>query len=471
MNGKVVRGLVLLLCAAPAAAQQRTLPPGIAQYVTVNAPVVALTHVRLADGTGSPARSDQTVILNGNRIQTVGPSASTAIPQNAQVIDLTNHTLIPGLVGLHEHTYFGGVKRLTQMSVSGPLLYLAMGVTSAMTAGSQLPYQELNLKRAVDAQVLPGPRFHITGPYLNGGPARNAMSRNVNSPEEVRTVIAYWAGEGATWFKFLGTVTRNVLRAGIEEAHRRGLRVTGHLCSVTFTEAAALGIDALQHGFITNSDYVPGKQPDVCPPENMRIQSDVDAGSPSVQASIRALVASKAAVVSTLGVYETFMPDRARLNAEAMEMLDPDTRKEVEATHAGLAQGGLTVPARLLQKMMQWERSFVAAGGLLGAGSDPWGTGFLPGYGNLRNYELLVEAGFTAEQAIQIVTLNGARILGEDGNVGSIAAGKLADLVVIQGDPLRTPVDIYNIVTVFKDGIGYDSKRLRQAARGRVGVN
>jgi hypothetical protein len=249
------------------------------------------------------------------------------------------------------------------------------------------------------------------------------------------------------------------------------LRVTGHLCSVTFTEAAALGIDALQHGFITNSDYVPGKRPDACPPENMRIQADVDVNGEAVQNSIRAIVSSRAAVVSTLAVYETFMPDRARLEPRALELLDPETRKEVEANHAGLAQSGLTVPPRLLQKMMQWERAFVAAGGLLGAGSDPWGTGFLPGLGNLRNYELLVEAGFSPEQAIQIMTLNGARILGEDRRTGSIAPGKLADLVVIRGDPVRTPADIYNVVTVFKDGLGYDSARLRTAAKGRVGVS
>lgn len=464
-------GAALLLMTAPLYGQERSLRPDVVPFVSVNAPVVALTHVRLVDGTGAPVRVDQTVIVNGARIQSMGPSATTAIPAGAEVLDLSNHTLLPGVVGLHEHTYFGGVQRITQMSVSGPLLYLAYGVTTAMTAGSQLPYHELNLKRTVDAGETPGPRFHIAGPYLNGSASRNPMSRNVTTPEEVRRVIAYWAAEGATWFKFMGAVTRDVLRAGIEEAHARGLRVTGHLCSVTFTEAAALGIDALQHGFITNSDYVPGKRPDVCPPENMRIQADVDVNSQAVQESIRSIVASKAAVVSTLGAYETFMPDRFRLDARALEMLDPETRKEVETTHAEIGRGALVVPLRLLQKMMEWERAFVAAGGLLGAGSDPWGTGLLPGIGNLRNYELLVEAGFAPEQAIQIMTLNGARILGEDQSLGSIASGKLADFVVVQGDPLRTPADIYNVVTVYKDGVGYDSMRLRQAARGKVGVN
>jgi hypothetical protein len=238
---------------------------------------------------------------------------------------------------------------------------------------------------------------------------------------------------------------------------------------VTFSEAAAMGIDALQHGFITNSEYVPGKQPDVCPPGNQRAQADVEVESPEVRESIRRIVAAGTPVVSTLGVYETFIPGRA-LDARALEMLAPDTRREVEANHAGLATSGFTVPERLLTKMMQWERAFVAAGGLLGAGCDPWGTGFLPGFGDLRNYELLVQAGFTAEQAIQVLTLNGARILGEESRIGSIAAGKAADLVVIRGNPVATPAQIYEVTLVFRDGVGYDSGRLREAARGKVGV-
>jgi imidazolonepropionase-like amidohydrolase len=461
-----------MIAAAPLHAQERApLGTGAAQYVTVDAAVVALTHVRLVDGMGTPARDDQTVLIRGERIEAVGPTASVTVPAGATVLDLSGHTVIPGLVGLHEHTWFGGLKRSTQMSESAPLLYLAMGVTSAMTAGSQFPYHELNLKRSVDAGIVPGPRFHVTGPYLTSGAPRASANRIVSTPEEVRRVIAYWASEGASWFKFLGQGSRELLGAGIEEAHARGLKVTGHLCSITFTEAAALGIDALQHGFITNSDYVPAKQPDVCPPQNMIVQADVDVSSAAVQQSVRDIIRSGAAVVSTLGVYETFMPTRARLNPEAMEMLAPDARAEVEANHAGLVQAGLIVPDRLLQKMMQWERDFVSAGGLLAAGSDPWGTGFLPGFGNLRNYELLVEAGFTPEQAIQIVTLNGARVLGEDRQLGSIAPGKLADLVVIRGDPVGRPSAIYGVVTVFKGGVGYDSMKLRQAAKGKVGVS
>jgi cytosine/adenosine deaminase-related metal-dependent hydrolase len=458
---------------APTLAQARpALSPNVERFVAVNAPIVALTHVRVVDGRGTPARDDQTIIVRGDRIDAVGPAASTPVPAGARVLDLNGHTVIPGLVGLHEHTWFGGMRVSTQMSASGPLLYLAMGVTTAMTAGTMFAYQERNLQRAVDAGSIPGPRFLIAGPYLSAGnPAPGSGARLVASPEETRRVVGQWADEGATWFKFLGGETRAELAAGIREAHARGLKVTGHLCSVTFTEAARMGIDLLQHGFITNSDYVPNKQPDVCPPENMKIQADIDVASPAVQASIREIVSRGTAVASTLGVYETFSPERFRLDSGQMVFFDPAARKEVETNNANLAQSGFTVPVRLLKKMMEWERAFVRAGGLLGAGCDPWGTGYLPGYGDLRNYEMLVEAGFSAEEAIQIMTYNGARIVGHDKQVGSIERGKIADLVVIRGNPVLTAKDIYGVVTVFKAGIGFDSMKLREAAKGRIGIS
>jgi imidazolonepropionase-like amidohydrolase len=465
----LLRALVAALVAAPVAAQQRPeITPGIRPFVAVDAPVVALTHVRMVDGTGAPARDDQTVIVRGSRIEAVGPSAGTPVPADARVMDLRGHTVIPGLVSLHEHTYFGGLRQSVPMNASA-YLYLAFGVTTAMTAGSQLAEQEVELKRAVDAGRMPGPRLHIAGPYIVAGARRTGPFRGVDSPDEARRFVDEWAGKGATWFKVMSGPS-DVLRWTIEAAHARGLRVTGHLCAVTFAEAAEMGIDALQHGFITDSEHVPGKQPDVCPRGNQRAQADVDVASPAVQESIRRIVASGTPVVSTLGVYESFIPGRARLDPRAMEMLAPDARREVVANHASLAESGFTVPERLLTKMMRWERDFVAAGGLLAAGSDPWGTGFLPGFGNLRNYELLVEAGFTPEQAIGILTLNGARVLGEEERIGSIAPGKAADLVVICGDPIATPSAIYEVTTVFRDGVGYDSARLREFAKGKVGI-
>ena len=472
-RGRIRSILALALAAglAPAilAAQERPEPsPAVRPFVAVDAPVVALTNVRVIDGTGAPARDGQTVVIGGARIQAVGPGATTPVPAGARVLDLSGHTVIPGLVSLHEHTYFGGIRRTAPMNASA-YLYLAFGVTTAMTAGSQLPEQEVELKRAIDAGEMPGPRLLIAGPYITAGTRRTGPFRGVDSPEEARRFVDEWADKGATWLKVMSG-PRDVLRWTLDAAHARGLRVTGHLCAVTFAEAAEDGIDALQHGFITDSEHVPGKQPGLCPPGNQRAQADVDVESPAVRESIRRIAARGTPVVSTLGVYESFVPGRARLDPRAMEMLAPETRAEVEANHAGLATAAFHVPERLLLKMMRWERMFVEAGGLLGAGSDPWGTGFLPGFGNLRNYELLVEAGFAPEEAIRIMTLNGARILGEEARTGSIAPGKAADLVVIRGDPVATPSQVYEVTLVFRDGLGYDSARLREAARGKVGV-
>ena len=457
------------LLSAPIGAQRPALTPWVRSFLAVDTPLVVLTGVTVIDGTGAPAREDQTIVLRDGRIESVGARGKIAIPVSARVLDLKGHTVIPGLVGLHEHTYFGGISRPSPMLHSA-LLYLAAGVTTAMTAGSMLPYDELNMKRMIDAGELPGPRLHIAGPYLTGPRNVPGAFRIIESVEDANRVVSYWADEGATWFKILSGPAA-VVRAVVNAAHARGLKVTAHLCAVTFTEGAQLGIDLLQHGFITNSEYVPGKQPDVCPPTNQKAQADVDPASPAVRETIRRIVAAGAAVVSTLGVYESFNVGRARLDTSELAMLAPPVRLEVEQTHGALATSSFIVPDRLLTRMMQWERQFVAAGGLLGAGSDPWGTGFMPGYGNLRNYELLIEAGFTAPVAVQIMTLNGARILGEQQRIGSIEPGKVADLVVIRGNLSGNATTIRNVTMVFRNGYGFDPAKLRNEVRGKLGAH
>ena len=465
--------LIALACSGllsvPGSAQRPALTPSVRSFLAVDTSFIALTGVTLIDGTGSPAREDQTIVLRDGRIESVGARARIAIPAAARVLDLKGHTAIPGLVGLHEHTYLGGISRPSPMLHSA-LLYLAAGVTTAMTAGSMLPYDELNMKRMIDAGELPGPRLHIAGPYLTVPRNVPGPFRIIESAEDANRVVSYWADEGATWFKILSGPSA-VVRAVVSAAHARGLKVTAHLCAVTFTEGAQFSIDLLQHGFITNSEYVPGKQPDVCPPTNQKAQADVDPASPEVRESIRRIVAAGAAVVSTLGVYESFNVNRARLDTSELAMLAPPVRLEVEESHAALANSSFIVPDRLLTRMMQWERQFVAAGGLLGAGSDPWGTGFMPRYGNLRNYELLIEAGFTAPVAVQIMTLNGARILGEQQRIGSIEPGKAADLVVIRGSLPGNPQTIRNVTMVFRNGYGFDPMKLRNEVRGKLGAH
>ena len=313
--------------------------------------------------------------------------------------------------------------------------------------------------------------MHLTGPYLTGPGGASTMAQ-IGSPEEARRIVNYWADEGVTWFKAYTDISRETLGAAIKAAHARGLRFTGHLCSVSFREAVRLGIDNLEHGLFTNSDYVPNRTPDACPATMRDSLLKVDIDGPEVQQTIREMVTNKVAMSSTLAVYELSFPDRPPLEDRVLEALAPEAREEYltarKETSARAAQS--TMPD-LFRKAQAFERAFVKAGGLLGAGVDPTGMGgALPGYGDQRNFELLIEAGFTPVEAIQIMTLNGAKVLRVDNQLGSIAPGKLADLVVIRGNPIATPGDIRNVTIVFKDGVGYDSQKLLASVKGLVGI-
>jgi imidazolonepropionase-like amidohydrolase len=457
--------------AGVAAQASTTLTPEVRQYVSVAEPVVALRNVRVVDGTGSPARDGQTVLIENGRIAAVGPTAQVQVPAGGRVLDLTGHTVIPGMIGLHDHTFYTTALRSVQLQFTAPRLYLGSGVTTIRTTGGTSPYHEINMKRAIERGATPGPRMHLTGPYITGPGARETMAQ-VASPEEARRLVGYWADEGVSWFKAYTDISRAALGAAIDEAHRRGLKFTGHLCSVTFSEAADLGIDALEHGFFTNTDYARDKQPDRCPTNLAASLMNVSVGGPEMQQTIKKLVDEGVALTSTLAVYELSIPDRPPLEERVLVALAPDARAEyLQRRQEISAAAAQSTMAERFRRAQAFERAFHAAGGLLGAGVDPTGIGgALPGYGDQRNYELLIESGFSPVEAIRIMTLNGARILGEDSRLGSIERGKLADLVVVRGDPVTEHAAIRNVTLVFKDGVGYDSPKLLEAVKGQVGT-
>ncbi|MBI4409002.1 MAG: amidohydrolase family protein, partial [Gemmatimonadetes bacterium] len=381
------------------------------------------------------------------------------------------HTVLPGFVGLHDHTFYMTAVRSIQSTYTAPRLYLAAGVTTIRTTGAMQPYAEINLKRDIERGLVPGPRMYITGPYITGPGASDNMYQ-VRGPEDARRAVAYWAEEGASWFKAYTLIRRDELQAVVEEAHRRGLKVTGHLCSVSFREAVALGMDALEHGFFTNTDWHPGKRPDACPADLRGSLRNVDLAAEPVQATIREMVKSKVALTSTLPVYELYVPNRPPLEERVLETMAPEARREYLTSRERIAATAAESPMpEVFRKAQAFELAFFRAGGLLGAGSDPTGIGgALFGFGDQRGYELLIEAGFTPIEAIQVMTSNGAKILGIDDRLGSVVPGQLADLVVIRGDPVKNPAEIRNVVMVFKDGIGYDSAKLIAAVKGQVGV-
>jgi len=469
--------VIALGLALPAAAPVAVLAQSAAEldenarrFVSVPGPTTAITGVQLVDGTGAAARAGRTVVLSGERIVGVGPDGEVEIPADAERIDGAGHTLVPGLVGVHNHTFYTTAARHSQMNTTSPRLYLASGVTTIRTTGSYSPYSEINMRRAIEAGEIVGPRMHITGPYISGAGASTYMTQ-VSSPEDARRVVAYWAEEGATWFKAYTRISRAELGAAIEEAHRLGLRFTGHLCSVTFREAVDLGIDSLEHGFFTNTEYHAAKQPDDCPPDFRSTLRDIDIASEEVTATIDHMVENEVALTSTLAVYELSVPGRPPLEDRNLEALSPGARDEYLARREEIADAQDAIFRDLFPKAQAFEYRFFKAGGLLAAGVDPTGNGgALPGFGDQRNYELLLEAEFTPAEALLVMSLNGARVLGVDEDLGSIEEGKLADLVLIAGDPVANPAEIRNVVTVFKDGVGYDSAALIASVKGLVGL-
>jgi len=461
----------------------QSFSPQVQPFVKVNAPVVALTHVRVIAGTGEAALEDQTIVISKGKIQNVTNASAANVPSDAQVLDLHGYSVIPGLVGMHDHMFYPmGNVIFGEMGFSFPRLYLAGGVTTIRTTGSLEPYTDLELKKAIDAGKIPGPRMHVTGPYLEGAGSWALQLHQLSGPEDATKTVNYWLDEGVDNFKAYMFITPAELSAAIAAAHKRGAKVTGHLCSIGFREAAELGIDNLEHGLLVDTEFLPGKKPGVCPdePENPDLISKLDVNAGPLHDMILDLVHHHVAVTSTLPVFEMgSFPGRPTLQKRVLDALSPDARsaileRRVRSSDASSIrqQYGTDVspwPAAF-KKEMEFEHAFSQAGGLLLAGLDPTGMGgVIAGFGDQREVELLVEAGFTPVEAIHIATANGAQFLGELDRIGTIAPGKQADLVVIKGDPSTKIEDIENVETVFKDGIGYDSAKLIESVRGVVG--
>jgi len=446
-------------------------PNARAAFVKFDAPVIALAHTRVIDGTGAPARENQVIVIRGGNIAAVGNAASIQIPAGAVTIDLAGRSVMPGLVMMHEHLYYTtGRGVYGQLGLSFSSLYLAGGVTTIRTGGNTNGIMDINLARRIAAGELAGPSIDATAPYLNG-PNTFLQMHTVKTPDEARRHVAYWLGQGATSVKAYMQISREALKAGIDEAHRRGAKVTGHLCSVTYGEAADLGIDNLEHGFFAATDFVDQKQPDVCPgqAQGQQAVAALDEHGAPFQALLKKLIDRGVALTSTLTVFETLT--RARPTPPGLDVLAPQLRDAFMRAYDRAQQNQQSVYSTLFAKGMALERAFAKAGGVLLAGTDPTGSGgVVPGFADQRQLELLVEEGFSPVEAISIATLNGARYLGRDARIGSIAAGKQADLVVVLGDPTKTIADVRRVETVFREGVGYDPQKLVDSVKGQVGI-
>ena len=467
---------------APAAARAADELPAVSHlrpveraYVVHAEPVLALTHALVIDGTGAAPRRDMTLVMRDGRIAALEPSGSARIPPGAAVIDATGKTLLPGFVMVHEHLFYPtGPGEYQPMGKSFSHLYLAGGETTIRTGGSMAPVEDLNVRDGIADGRRVGPDIDVTGPYLDAGDIWAPKMMAIKDAADARRTVDYWAAEGVTSFKGYMGLGRGALKAAIDAAHAHGLKITGHLCAVTYAEAAALGIDNLEHGFFVATDFVKDKKPDACPDDADQVPSiaALDPASEKVQALFRTLIAHHVAVTSTQTIWESLLPGRPRPPQAALDLLIPDLRLAYYQDWDDVVAnpvGKLLAPAYAAN--MRLEKAFVDAGGTLLAGTDPTGIGgILPGFAGKREIELLVEEGFSVTQAIRISTLNGARFLGRAGDVGSLEAGKRADVVVIDGDVAADVHAIERMPLVFKAGVGIDPERIFAAFKGKVGL-
>ena len=455
-----------------------TAPLGkpLAPFVAIDAPAVALVHVRVVDGTGAAGKDDQTIVIDRGRIAALGSAATIAVPPGARVLDLAGRAVIPGLVDMHGHMFYSQLSAppvtdivFAEQGFSFPRLYLAAGVTTLRTTGSLEPYADLTIKHRIDTGDMPGPHIELTAPYLNGSDSMFLQMVRLATPDDAKRFVDFWADSGFASYKAYMQLPSPLLGAAIEEAHARGRKLTGHLCAVGFRDAAALGIDDLEHGLFVDAELIDGKRPDECPTGKPPPLANADVTGPLVADIIKTLVAHHVAVTSTLAILEpTARADVFAIDPRTAAVLNPTTLANVKKNQAFFAKK----PNDTLKKEMAFERAFVAAGGTLLAGCDPTGYGaVLAGFGSQREVELLVEAGFSPADAIHIATANGAHYLGIDRETGTLEVGKRADLVVLSADPEKDIRAIESVELVFKDGVGFDPKKLVDSVTGTVGLH
>jgi enamidase len=450
-----------MLLAQPAIAARPNLGPETMKFVSVDAPVVAITNVKVVDGTGAPPRGNQTIVMSDGVITALGPAGSTQVPAGARMIDGKGKTVIPGLIHMHEHLFYTNLtgKSYGYNAETFTKLYLSGGVTSMRTAGSMHFAGDMSVRDSINAGLQPGPWMDTTGPYINArGTFPQLMA--IKNPEEAAAAVNFYGDQGAMSYKAYMQITRAQLGAAIEAAHKRKLKITGHLCAVTIREAADLGIDNIEHGLDAASDFKPGKEPDKCP----NTPSDFS-DTKKIEALFDHMVAKNVAMTSNIALADT---DREQYG---LDVLAPSVAALFQEYRRTPQRPPGSPPNERVTRQVGFDKRFMEKGGLLLIGTDPTGAGgVVPGFSNVHELELRVEGGMSFEQVLKASTMNAATYLNRANRVGSLAVGKQADVVLINGDPAVKVRELRNIEIVFKEGYGYDPKRLIDAVRGKAGL-
>ncbi|MBI1769486.1 MAG: amidohydrolase family protein [Bacteroidetes bacterium] len=470
---KIVISILITTLSLTSSAQ--TFSDNVKRFVGFQQESFAITNATLIDGKGTAPQSNMTLIVKGGRITEVGASGKISIPAGIQIIDAKGKTLIPGFVMLHEHIFYTKIFEnefnVVNMTNTFPRMYLAGGVTTMRTAGSVSPHTDLNINRLITEGKMTGPKMDVTGPFIErASDFKIPQLPILPNDQSAGVTVDYWADHGSTSFKVYMHITKNDLTQVVQRAHAHAMKVTGHLCSVTYSEASEIGIDNLEHGFMASSDFVADKQSDLCDAFKQRSSLlSLNKDDERMTNLMKILIQRGITITSTPAVFAP-STDNEMVLGGGEAALHPDILKDLK-TRYDRTLGKDSNQRKLFEKELYWIKKFYDMGGKLVIGTDPTGSGrTIAGYSNLWSLEILVKAGFSLPQAVMLCTLKGAEYLKRDKDVGSIEKGKAADFILIDGDLTTNVGNIRKIQWVFKDGIGYDSKTIFESVKGKVGL-
>ncbi len=426
--------------------------------------VQVIRNVTVIDGTDGPAQKGVTVVIKDGLIDAV--SVDAIYDTNAEVIDGTGMTVVPGLIDMHGHLFGRGATETLPQHETYAKLFLAGGVTTIFSPGSRDPDAVIEFRRRIEAGESVGPRIHLAGRYVDKGQSVVSWIDGFGDVAEAESYFEPYLGELSALKLYTG-VDRDFGKKAVEYAHRNGLFVTGHIGAMTVQEAVEIGIDGLEHGLYTITELVgeAGYPAIICATAN----ADVD--SPEATRLIRMLRDNDVYITPTTVVHLAMKGDISVYPYDWKRFLSEQGR----AVWSDLKGTVLSLPSEVrdcFDRAFENHLRFVArahrAGVRVLAGTDPIPPMVSPGLSLHLEINYLMAAGMSIEEAINAASLSAAEVLGVDRRFGSIEKGKVADLVVIDGNVLEDPMSLFNTYRVYKSGVAFDPSELRQSAEGGI---
>jgi imidazolonepropionase-like amidohydrolase len=415
---------------------------------------LALVHANLFDAESGQVLPNRTVLITGSRITAVGADGQVALPRNAETVDAAGKTLLPGLWDMHVHLGSGD-----------GLLHMACGVTSVRDLANDTDAL-LAMRRRFDEGSEIGPRVVMAG-FIDGrGPYQGPTKVFADNEEEAKAAIENYARLGYVQIKVYSSLKPELLPKIVEMAHAHGLRVSGHVPSGMNAEQFVRdGVDEIQHMNFIFLNFMPQVKDTRTPARFTEVAArgaELDPNSDQVRAFIQLLKERHIVIDPTLSIFEGMLDDRPGKVAEGFAAVASNMPAQVRR---GFFYGGLEVPNGMdqryrdsFQRMLDMTRALYSSGIPIVAGTDD-----LAGFTLHRELELYVKAGIPAPKVLQIATLGAARVVKRDSELGSITPGKLADMILVEGDPAHNISDIRRIRTVIKDGVIYQAADLDRA--------